>query len=61
MCRSPATLPKRFAPGDRVRYVGRLDSFDDVFRTLYLKNGAILEKLPKADLGIPADLARPAP
>lgn len=58
-CEAPAgkTLRSRFQVGDRVRYVGRLENYDDVFRTLYLTHGAILEKLPPGDLGMPADLA----
>jgi hypothetical protein len=50
----------RFQPGDRVRYVGMLDSFDDIFRTLYLSHGAVLDKVPDGDLGIPADMAHAA-
>jgi hypothetical protein len=46
-----------FAAGDRVRYVGRLSSFDDIFRTMYLTHGALIEKVPHGDLGVPADLA----
>ncbi len=38
-------------PGDRVTYVGRLDSYDDVFRTLYLTLGAIVPARPAAALG----------
>jgi hypothetical protein len=37
--------------GDRVSYVGRLDSYDDVFRTLYLVHGRILANLGAADGG----------
>jgi hypothetical protein len=37
--------------GDRVTYVGRLDSYDDVFRTLYLVHGRILENLGPPDGG----------
>ena len=51
------TLKARFAVGDRVRYVGMLDSYDDIFRTLYLSHGTIIEKVPHGDLGIPADMA----
>ncbi len=50
---------ERFAPGDRVRYVGRLSSFDDIFRTMYLSHGAIIEKVAHGDLGVPADLSMP--
>jgi hypothetical protein len=52
-------IKKRFAVGDRVLYTGRLDSFDDIFRTLYLVHGVVIEKRPPADLGEPADLAHP--
>jgi hypothetical protein len=54
-----ATLQSRFAVGDRVRYVGMLDSYDDIFRTLYLAHGAVVEKVPHGDLGVPADMAHP--
>jgi hypothetical protein len=37
--------------GDRVRFVGRLDSYDDVFRTLYLVHGVVLENLGAPDGG----------
>jgi hypothetical protein len=37
--------------GDRVTYVGRLDSYDDVFRTLYLVHGRILENHGPPDGG----------
>jgi len=55
------TLATRFAPGDRVRYVGMLDSYDDIFRTLYLVHGAVIEKVPHGDLGVPADMAHATP
>jgi hypothetical protein len=32
----------RYKVGDIVTYVGRLDSYDDIWRTLYLVNGSIL-------------------
>ncbi len=51
-------LKERFAVGDRVRYTGRLDSFNDIFRTLYLTHGAVLEKVPQGDLGVPDDMTR---
>ncbi len=38
----------RYKPGDRVTYVGQLDSFDDVFRTLYLVHGDVVEPPPDA-------------
>jgi hypothetical protein len=37
--------------GDRVTYVGRLDSYDDVFRTMYLVHGQILQNLGPPDGG----------
>src|SRR5690242_9699833 len=36
-------LRKLLRPGARVTYIGRLDSYDDVFRTLYLTHGAVIE------------------
>jgi hypothetical protein len=33
---------ERFRPGDRVSYIGQLDTYDDVFRTLYLVHGRLL-------------------
>jgi hypothetical protein len=53
-------IKQRFAVGDRVLYTGRLDSFDAIFRTLYLVHGVVIEKRAPADLGEPADLAHPA-
>ena len=55
------TLRQRFAVGDRVRYIGMLSSYDDIFRTLYLTHGAVLEKVPHGDLGVPADMAHAVP
>ncbi len=37
--------------GDRVSYIGRLDSYDDVFRTLYLTHGQVMANLGKPDAG----------
>jgi hypothetical protein len=37
--------------GDRVSYIGRLDSYDDIFRTLYLVHGQILANLSRTDAG----------
>jgi hypothetical protein len=50
-------LRKRIHVGDLVSYVGRLDSYDDVFRTLYLVHGAIIADLgkPPPDWGKPPD------
>jgi hypothetical protein len=36
----------RYKPGDRLVYVGTFDSYDDVFRTLYLTHGEIVGKAP---------------
>jgi hypothetical protein len=52
---------RQYQAGDRVRYVGMLDSYDDIFRTLYLSHGAVLEKVPHGDLGIPFDMTHAAP
>jgi hypothetical protein len=43
-----AALKRRVKKGDRVVYIGQLDSYDDVFRTLYMQHGSIL-----ADRGPP--------
>ncbi|HEY7954981.1 MAG TPA: hypothetical protein VII38_06790 [Polyangia bacterium] len=37
------TLREKLRVGDRVTYIGKLDSYDDVFRKLYLTHGAIIE------------------
>jgi hypothetical protein len=37
-----AAAMTRYKVGDVVTYVGRLDSYDDIWRTLYLVNGSIL-------------------
>jgi hypothetical protein len=50
---------ERYAPGDRVRYVGMLSTFDDIFRTMYLTHGAVIEKVPHGDLGVIADMSIP--
>jgi hypothetical protein len=43
----------RYHVGDLVTYVGRLDSYDDIWRTLYLVNGSVLTSAPPvADLGL---------
>jgi hypothetical protein len=36
-------LRKKYKKGDRLTYVGRLDSYDDIFRTLYLAHGLVVE------------------
>jgi hypothetical protein len=46
-----AHLREMIKIGDRVSYIGRLDSYDDVFRTMYLVHGHILETLPPPDAG----------
>ena len=43
-----ADLRRRIHVGDLVSYVGRLDSYDDVFRTLYLVHGSIIANRGKA-------------
>ncbi len=40
----------RLKPGDRVTYVGRLDSYDDIFRTLYLTLGSVVPTAPTASV-----------
>jgi hypothetical protein len=42
----------RYQVGDLVTYVGRLDSYDDIWRTLYLVNGSVLGAPPPGDLGL---------
>jgi hypothetical protein len=41
----------RYRVGDVVTYVGRLDSYDDVWRTLYLVNGSVLALSDARDAG----------
>ena len=38
------SIEQRYQVGDVVTYVGRLDSYDDVWRTLYLINGSVLSR-----------------
>lgn len=45
-------LRARYKLGDLVTYVGRLDSYDDVWRTLYLVNGAVIGPAVQQDLGL---------
>jgi hypothetical protein len=40
----------RYKVGDEITYVGRLDSYDAIWRTIYLVNGSVLG-LATADLG----------
>lgn len=42
----------RYHVGDIVTYVGRLDSYDDIWRTLYLVNGSVLSLSPVQDMGL---------
>lgn len=42
----------RYRVGDVVTYVGRLDSYDDIWRTMYLVNGSVLGPGPPLDLGL---------
>ena len=49
----------RYHVGDIVTYVGRLDSYDDIWRTLYLVNGSVLAPAPPVqDHGSLKDLDR---
>lgn len=50
-------LKKRLRKGDIVTYIGKLDSYDDVWRTLYLTHGTIVELVMRPDLGAPPDAA----
>jgi hypothetical protein len=43
-------LRRRFKAGDHLSYIGRLDTYDDVFRTLYLVHGSILASPPDGGL-----------
>ena len=45
-------LKARYKVGDLVTYVGRLDSYDDIWRTLYLVNGSVLSLAAPDDLGL---------
>jgi hypothetical protein len=45
-----AALRARYHIGDEVTYVGRFDSYDDIWRTFYLVNGSVLGR-SQADLG----------
>ncbi|MCA1647849.1 MAG: hypothetical protein LC797_21095 [Chloroflexi bacterium] len=46
-----AAIRARYHVGDVVTYVGRLDSYDDIWRTMYLVNGSILGLAATQDLG----------
>lgn len=45
-------LRRKYHKGDSLSYVARLDSYDDIFRTLYLGHGSIVEAQP-TDGGAP--------
>jgi hypothetical protein len=47
-----AAVRARYKVGDMVTYVGRLDSYDDIWRTLYLVNGSVLELAADQDMGL---------
>lgn len=47
-----AAVRARYKVGDIVTYVGRLDSYDDVWRTLYLVNGSVVGPPAQQDLGL---------
>lgn len=44
-----------YRPGDRVEFVGRLDSFDDIWRTMYLVHGDLAPAPPRPDAGTASD------
>jgi hypothetical protein len=43
---------ERYHVGDIVTYVGRLDSYDDIWRTIYLVNGSVLGLAASQDMGL---------
>jgi hypothetical protein len=45
-------LRAHYKVGDLVTYVGRLDSYDDIWRTLYLVNGSVLSLAADQDMGL---------
>jgi hypothetical protein len=47
-----AAVRERYHVGDVVTYIGRLDSYDDIWRTIYLVNGSILGTAATQDLGL---------
>lgn len=47
---------QRFHPGQRVTYVGRLDAYDDIFRTFYLVHGDVVGAV-ETDAGAPPTAA----
>jgi len=54
-----AVLAQTYHPNDRITYIGRLDSYDDVFQKLYLSHGAILEHADPRPAHRPPDLGQP--
>jgi hypothetical protein len=46
-----AAVRSRYRVGDVVTYVGRLDSYDDIWRTLYLVNGSVIGVADAHDAG----------
>jgi hypothetical protein len=46
-----AAISANYHVGDVVTYVGRLDSYDDIWRTLYLVNGSVLGRADSHDAG----------
>jgi hypothetical protein len=42
----------RYKVGDVVTYIGRLDSYDDIWRTLYLVNGSVVGLAEHQDMGL---------
>ncbi len=50
-----AELKRHYKKGDRLGYVGRLESYDDIFRTMYLGHGLIVDSPP--DGGPPSESA----
>jgi hypothetical protein len=47
-----AAVRARYHVGDLVSYMGRLDSYDDIWRTMYLVNGSVLGPASPNDLGL---------
>jgi hypothetical protein len=46
-----AAVAARYHVGDVVLYTGRLDSYDDIWRTLYLVNGSVIGLADARDAG----------
>jgi hypothetical protein len=47
-----AAVRAKYKVGDVITYVGRLDSYDDIWRTLYLVNGSVLGLATDQDMGL---------